>query len=56
MNISITLFRGLGLGYFKQNVKTILQEDILFDVKVVHYIFLFISIGVYKKTNFRLAI
>jgi len=56
MNVSITLFRGLGLGYFRQNVKNIIQEDIIFDLKVVNYIFLFISIGFYSKTNFRAVI
>jgi hypothetical protein len=55
MGIRGTFFRGIGFGYFKQTIKTIQEEDILFDVEVANYIFLFISVSVYRRVNPRLA-
>ena len=55
MGVRGTFFRGLGLGYFKQTIKTIQEGDILFDIEVRNYIFLFLSIGVYKNVNYRSA-
>lgn len=55
MNITVTIFRGIGFGYFRQKIKGINEEeDLFFDLQVVNFIFLFISVGVYKRTNYRM--
>jgi hypothetical protein len=55
MGIRGTFFRGIGLGYFKQTIKTIQDGDVLFDVEVKNYIVLCISIAVYRRVNCRIA-
>jgi hypothetical protein len=54
MNVSATIFRGIGFGYYKTTIKTIQDSDNkYFDLELKNYLFLFLIIGVYRKVNYR---
>jgi hypothetical protein len=54
MNVSATIFRGIGFGYYKTIIKTIPYSDNkYFDLELKNYLFLFLIIGVYRKVNYR---